>query len=112
MELAKQTCKPCEGGIPPMDRDYAGKQMEKLSGAWKLAGDALSITREFTFYNFSEGMGFVNTVAAIAEEQGHHPDISIHDYKFVVITLSTHAIKGLSINDFIVAAKIDAIKKG
>ena len=112
MELAKQTCKPCEGGIPPMDRAYAQKKLVTLSKGWELSKDGLLLQRTFSFADFSQGMGFVNTVAAIAEEQGHHPEIHIHDYKFVSISLSTHAINGLSINDFIVAAKIDAIKEG
>ena len=111
MELSKQTCKPCEGGILPMDNVSIEKQMKYAHSDWQMVVDAKAIERIFEFVDFSEAMGFVNTVAAIAEEQGHHPDIRIFDYKKVAVTLTTHAINGLSINDFIVAAKIDVIKK-
>ena len=94
-----------------MDAAYAKGEMEKLHSSWYLVTEAKEIERTFDFKDFSEAMTFVNTVAAIAEEQGHHPDIRIFSYKKVTITLSTHAIGGLSINDFIVAAKIDAIRK-
>ena len=73
--------------------------------------DNKQIEKEFIFKNFVEGLAFTNKVGAIAEAEGHHPDIFIHDYKKVKITLSTHAIGGLSANDFILAAKIDQLEK-
>jgi 4a-hydroxytetrahydrobiopterin dehydratase len=76
---------------------------------WKLATDGKSIFRDFQFTDFIEGVVFITDVAHIAEEEGHHPDLNLHDYKTVTVTLSTHAIKGLSENDFIVAAKIDQL---
>lgn len=94
-----------------MDEKLAKDYMQRISADWKLADDFKSIFREYARNDFSDAMQFVNTVAAIAEEEGHHPDIFIHDYKNVRITLATHALKGLSVNDFIVAAKIDAIRK-
>ena len=76
---------------------------------WTLSIDAKKISKKFEFKNFIEALSFVNKVGAVAESEGHHPDIHLLDYKFVNIDLSTHAIKGLSQNDFIVAAKINAI---
>ena len=111
MELVKETCKPCEGGIPPMEEGLAKEHLAKLDSRWEILNDNKSITSKFEFKDFSAAISFVNTVAAIAEEQGHHPDINIFSYKNVSIILTTHAISGLSYNDFIVAAKIDAIKK-
>ena len=78
---------------------------------WNVAEDNKSIHREFKFKDFKEAMGFANEVGDIAEFEGHHPDIFIHGYRHVKITLSTHAVKGLSENDFILAAKIDKIER-
>ena len=75
---------------------------------WKLSGDGKHISKEFKFANFLEAMAFANKITAVAEEEGHHPDLSI-GWGRVGIELSTHAIKGLSENDFILAAKIDHI---
>jgi 4a-hydroxytetrahydrobiopterin dehydratase len=77
---------------------------------WVLSSDAKNISKKFTFDNFKQALDFVNKVGDIAEKEGHHPDIHLIDYKYVSIVLSTHAIGGLSTNDFIVAAKINAIK--
>lgn len=89
-----------------MNIDEAKKHLAELQG-WELESD--SIEKTFTFKDFAEAMRFVNAVADIAEEEGHHPDIEI-TYNTVEIELSTHAIKGLSLNDFILAAKIDKIQ--
>ena len=75
---------------------------------WQLE-DKPEITKNYRFKDFLEALNFVNAVGAVAEQEGHHPDISLHGYKNVTISLSTHAIGGLSENDFIVAAKIDAL---
>ena len=107
MELAKKKCVPCEGGTKLLD----GKQSASLIGqipSWKV--DNGKVTREFKFKDFIAAMEFVNKVAEIAEKEGHHPDISIH-YNKVRIELWTHAINGLSENDFIVAAKIEGISR-
>lgn len=98
-------CVPCEGGIAPMTKDEANTYMAQVIG-WTIAGDAKSIARHFEFKDFKEAMTFVNKIADLAESEGHHPDISI-SYSKVDLTLSTHAIGGLSQNDFILAAKIN-----
>ena len=103
--LIKQHCVPCEGGTAPLD----GRDMElllKSVNGWKLEKNPRRILKEFKFKNFVEAMKFVNQIADIAEKEGHHPDIFI-SYNHVRFELTTHAIGGLSQNDFIVAAKID-----
>lgn len=109
-DLTKQHCIPCEGGVAPL----AGPELDQYMvhvPTWKLATDGKSISREFVFKDFVEGVVFITDVAHVAEEEGHHPDLNLHDYKKVTVTLSTHAIGGLSENDFILAAKIDQVGK-
>jgi len=108
MDLISKKCVPCEAGVPPMTKIEAEKYMPEVSG-WLLADDGKKIFREFKFKDFKEAMRFVNVVADIAESEGHHPDIYIF-WNRVRLELSTHAIGGLSENDFILAAKINAIK--
>ena len=107
--LLKKKCVPCEGGdIRPFDRERAEEYMVDVKG-WILSDDAKSISREYKFADFIGSVNFINNVADIAEMEGHHPDINI-SYNKVLLTLTTHAIGGLSENDFIVAAKIDAVR--
>lgn len=108
MDLTKKHCKPCEGGVAPFDSKNAAAWLRNIKG-WKLISNNKKIQKDFTFKNFVETIEFVNKVAEIAEEEGHHPDLFIHSYKKLRITLSTHAIGGLSENDFILAAKIDKL---
>ena len=108
-DLTKKHCVPCEGGLPPLDRAQVARYAPQTPD-WKAADDNLSISREFKFKDFAEAMAFVNKVAALANGEGHHPDIYIF-YNLVKLTLTTHAMKGLSENDFILAAKIDGIGK-
>lgn len=107
-ELRKKRCKPCEGGVEPLDRDAAMAWMVALDDGWALDGDATAIAREFQFKNFYQTMAFVNAVAWIANAEGHHPDLEV-GYGRCGVTYTTHAIDGLSDNDFICAAKIDAL---
>lgn len=107
MALAEQKCVPCTVETPPLKRDEAEKLL-KETPEWTLKEN--SIERTFKFKDFREAMRFVNQVADIAEEEGHHPDIYIF-YNKVRLELSTHAIGGLSTNDFILAAKTDALLK-
>ncbi len=109
MDLLSKKCVPCEGGMPPMTEEEASKYLSETLG-WQLASDKKSIGRNFEFKDFKESMDFVNRVAAIANEENHHPDIYIF-YNKVKLTLSTHAIGGLSENDFILAAKINQVVK-
>lgn len=104
-ELIKKHCKPCENGEGKLDINQI-KTYLPLVQDWLLIGD--QIKKDFKFKNFKEAIKFVNDVAKIAEEEGHHPDIYIF-YNKVNLTLYTHAVKGLSENDFILAAKINAL---
>jgi 4a-hydroxytetrahydrobiopterin dehydratase len=105
-DLANKTCVPCRGGVPPL----AGEELAKLSREvpkWKVI-DGHHITRNFEFPDFAKALAFVNKVGAVAEEQGHHPDIFLTWGK-VDITTRTHKINGLTESDFILAAKIDRL---
>ena len=107
--LANKKCVPCEGGVPPLLRDEAEALMSQLDD-WSLVDGAGLLAKSFTFPDFKATMVFVNEVARLAEEEGHHPDMTV-SYSAVTIELMTHAIGGLSENDFILAAKIDKIGK-
>jgi len=107
-QLVAKKCKPCEGGVEPCTVDEAREQLKKLAD-WQLTSDGQRIRKQWTVKNFMAGMDFFNKVAAIAEEDGHHPDLHIEGYRNVSIELWTHAIGGLSENDFILAAKIDRL---
>jgi 4a-hydroxytetrahydrobiopterin dehydratase len=102
--LVQKHCVPCEAGTPPLTKEEAEALLEQVPG-WQLEENKL--TRRFKFRDFKEAMAFVNRVADLAEEEGHHPDIYI-SWNRVRLDLTTHAIKGLSENDFILAAKIVA----
>lgn len=106
MQLSQQRCVPCEGGALPLTLQEEQRYLREVKG-WTLKNSA--ITKKFTLRGFSQAVEFVNHVAKIAQQEGHHPDIFV-SYNNVTLTLSTHAIGGLSPNDFIVAAKIDEIK--
>jgi 4a-hydroxytetrahydrobiopterin dehydratase len=107
-ELAQQKCKPCEGGVNPLSRGEAEQLMPKLAAGWSLSEDAASIRREYRFRDFYRTMSFVNALAHIANLEDHHPDLEV-GYGYCHVRFTTHAIKGLSENDFICAAKIDRI---
>ncbi len=107
-QLAVKKCVPCEGGVPAYSPAEANEQVQKLPG-WKLTDDGQRIRREWTVKNFMAGINFFNEVARLAESEGHHPDVHLAGYRNVAIEIWTHAIGGLSENDFILAAKIDAL---
>ncbi len=107
-DLTERTCVPCEGGTKPLEQEMIQKYLPQVPG-WSVAHDLKSILREFEYADFKYAMAFVNEVADLAEFEGHHPDIAIWYHK-VKLTLSTHAIHGLSQNDFILAAKINQIQ--
>lgn len=108
-ELAKKKCIPCEGGVDPLTEMEAQKLMPELEQDWMLIDGGHLLARTFYFKDFVQAMKFVNKVAEIAEEEGHHPDLSL-SYNILSIELTTHAIEGLSENDFILASKVDQIK--
>ncbi len=107
-QLRTKKCVPCEGGVPPVSREEALRLLEDLPG-WKLSNDGIRIRREWVVTNFMAAIDFFNRVAQLAEDEGHHPDLHLVGYRHVAIELWTHAIGGLSENDFITAAKIDLI---
>lgn len=105
INLSSKHCKPCEGGTPPLTSDQAQAFLRKTPG-W--ASDDASITRTFTFMNHYETMAFVNAVAFISNREDHHPSMEV-GYKTCTVRYSTHSIGGLSENDFICAAKVNAL---
>jgi len=106
MKLEERRCKPCEGGIPPLTSEESEKYLQQIDN-WTLVDN--SITKKFKLKDFNEAISFVNKVAEVAEEEQHHPDILVYGWHKVKVTLSTQAIKGLSENDFILAAKFDKL---
>jgi 4a-hydroxytetrahydrobiopterin dehydratase len=107
-DLSAKKCRPCEGGVAPLTRDQA-ERLRQQTPQWELDADARSIRREWVVRNFRKAMEFLNRAAEVAEAQNHHPDLHLTGYRRVRIELSTHAIGGLSENDFIMAARIDEL---
>ncbi len=107
LNLLNKKCAPCEGGVNPLSSAEAEKYLAETPG-WEIVSGGKKIKKEFKFKNFKEAMSFVDKAANIAENEGHHPDIHIF-YSKVLIEFWTHSIGGLSENDFIAAAKINAI---
>jgi len=106
-DLTTKRCLPCEGGIPPLAKEVIAEHLKKLTH-WKLAEDGKEIIRYFHFSDFYHTMAFVNAVAWIANQENHHPDLEV-GYNYCRVRYSTHAIGGLTENDFICAAKVEAL---
>lgn len=106
--LTEQKCQACEGGVPPLSAEEVKDYQEQVHGDWDVTDENLWLEREFIFDDFVTALEFVNNVGEIAEEEEHHPDIQL-GYGYAMIFLTTHAIEGLSSNDFIMAAKIDQL---
>jgi len=109
-DLSQKKCKPCEGGISALDISEIHKYQKKIDG-WEVKSNEKKIyflEKNFKFKNFLESQKFVNKVGEISEQEGHHPDI-LFGWGYAKISITTHAIEGLSENDFILAAKIDRI---
>jgi 4a-hydroxytetrahydrobiopterin dehydratase len=109
MDLTQKHCVPCEGGVAPFPPETIAVYLPKLKNAWTVVEDK-KLYSVFIFKDFAESLEFVNKVGKIAEKENHHPDISIN-YNKVALELMTHAIGGLSENDFILAAKIEQIEQ-
>lgn len=107
-ELTQKKCKPCEGGVEPCSFQEANDQLSKLNG-WYITHQGKRIRKDWTVKNFMAGLKFFNQVAEVAEAEGHHPDLHLEGYRSLSIEIWTHAIGGLSENDFILAAKIDQL---
>jgi 4a-hydroxytetrahydrobiopterin dehydratase len=105
MDWANKRCVPCEGGVPAMTGAKVDEGLRSLDG-WDAREGKTRIHKHYRFKDFVEAMRFVNAMAEVAESEGHHPDFSVH-WNTVDVTLWTHAVGGLSENDFIVAAKLD-----
>ena len=106
--LIKQRCKPCEGGTSPLSAAEADALLDSLDPGWVLSDDGLQISRRFEFPAYSLTLGFTNAVAWIAISEDHHPELTVN-YGSCEVSYTTHAIGGLSANDFICAAKIDQL---
>jgi 4a-hydroxytetrahydrobiopterin dehydratase len=106
--LSARRCQPCEGGVAPLTPEQAQRALRLLSDGWRLRPDGKAISREFTFRDFYRTMSFVNALAHIANIEDHHPDLEV-GFNYCRVRYATHAIDGLSDNDFICAAKIDAL---
>ena len=107
-ELTHKHCVPCEGGIPPLPQDQVQAYLKDLPG-WHLCEDGKRIRREWRLKDFEAGLNFFNAIGKIAEAEGHHPDLHLTGYRNVAVELWTHAVSGLTENDFILAAKIDRL---
>lgn len=105
-DLTQKNCKPCEGGAAPLTEDEIKALLKDVSG-WQVENNK-AIKKSFSFKGFYKTMAFVNAIAWIANQENHHPDLHV-GYNYCHVTLTTHAIDGLSENDFICAAKIEAL---
>ena len=106
--LADRRCAPCEGGVKPYTAEEARAELKRLDPAWRFDEAANEIRREFRFKDFYRAMSFANAIAHIANAEDHHPDLEL-GYNYCRVRFTTHAIRGLSENDFICAAKIDRL---
>ena len=107
MELTKKRCVPCEGGLPALDPEQVDKLQSQVPG-WLVETENRKLHRQFKFASFAENMAFIGRMAELAEAEGHHPDFCVR-YHVLDVALTTHAIGGLSENDFILAAKINQL---
>ncbi|MGD2056404.1 MAG: 4a-hydroxytetrahydrobiopterin dehydratase [Gammaproteobacteria bacterium] len=107
-DLSTKHCKPCEGGVAPLNEEQSGELLASLHSDWNIDESGKEISRSFHFKNYYQTIAFVNALAWVAHAEDHHPDIEV-GYNRCLVRYSTHAIGGLSENDFICAAKIDAL---
>ena len=107
-DLSEKKCAPCEGGVKPLTPAKVKLLAKQLHKDWKIDKDSKSLKRSLKFKDFYRTMSFVNAVAYIANSEDHHPDLGV-GYDYCDVTYSTHSIGGLSVNDFICAAKLDRL---
>lgn len=107
-DLTNAHCQPCEGGVLPLTIDQARQSLTELNEAWVLDDSGQQLSREFKFKGFAKAVFLVNAIAHMADQEGHHPDISF-GWGYCNVVYTTHAINGLSMNDFICAAKVDRL---
>ncbi|MBY0530085.1 MAG: 4a-hydroxytetrahydrobiopterin dehydratase [Rhabdochlamydiaceae bacterium] len=106
-DLSKKTCIPCKGGVPPLKGEALTQLYQQLGQGWKVV-DEHHLEKEYRFKNFKEALAFTNKIGALAEHEGHHPDLLL-SYGKVILQLWTHKINGLTESDFIMAAKCDEV---
>lgn len=107
-DLKQKKCESCEGIGQALEANQIKNLMPQLHADWQESEDHTTIRRRFSFHNFYETMAFVNAIAWIANQENHHPDLEV-GYNYCHVTFMTHALKGLSMNDFICAAKVDSL---
>jgi 4a-hydroxytetrahydrobiopterin dehydratase len=107
-ELTRKRCQSCESGVPPLTPEQVREHLKAVAN-WRLSGDGKSIRREWRVKDFATAMDFFQRIGDVAEAEDHHPDLHLTGYRNVAVELSTHAIGGLSENDFIMAARIDQL---
>ncbi len=108
-DLIEKKCQVCEGGIPALDEAECMRMLKDVQG-WEMGDDKRHIVRKFSFRSFYPTMSFVNAVAFLVQKEGHHPDMEV-GYNYCNVKFTTHAIEGLSENDFICAAKVNELVK-
>lgn len=106
--LSQKKCVPCEGATQPLTRETSLKFLKQVPG-WQIWADGKKIGREFLMKDFGSAVELITRIADAAEEENHHPDLHLTGYRKLLVELSTHAIGGLSENDFIIAAKINEL---
>lgn len=109
MDWTARKCVPCEGGMPHLSPEAAAEGLRSLLPGWELREGGGRIEKRYTFRDFRAAIRFVDAMAEVAEAEGHHPDFTLHGYRLVDVSLWTHAAGGLTENDFILAAKLDAL---
>lgn len=107
-DLKQKKCESCEGIGQALNAEQIKNVKSQLNKEWQVSADSKQIKRSFSFANFYETMAFVNAMAWIANQENHHPDLEV-GYNYCHVTFMTHALQGLSLNDFICAAKVDAL---
>ena len=107
-QLSDKHCKPCEGGVPPLTAQEVAALQPSLHADWSVSEDDKTLARTFEFPGYYRTMAFVNAVAWVAHVEGHHPDLEV-SYNRCVVRWTTHAVDGLTENDFICAAKVDRL---
>jgi 4a-hydroxytetrahydrobiopterin dehydratase len=106
--LSEKKCAPCDGGMKPLDKARAAALLAQLNDAWVISADNKSLQRDYKFKDFYRTMSFMGALAHIANTEDHHPDVKL-GYNYCNVTFTTHAVGGLSENDFICAAKLDRL---
>ena len=106
--LTEKHCAPCEGGVDPLSSEQVDKHLAALQGSWRVNDEYKLITRKYEFKNYYHTMAFVNAIAWMSHHENHHPDLEV-SYNACIVNYTTHAIDGLSINDFICASKVERV---